>query len=400
MPISLNRPRHVATVLALGLVLASCSQQASSTSSTSTTGVSSSTRGARGPTTRPSLAASPVDWTRMAGAAGAFWLLGTYRCERLTCLVIARSTNGGGSFARVAAPDIRYHGEGVVVTSFVFANAHDGYLSLLTYSMDAKASSTLFWTNNGGEGWQSVKLGGQLDSPIVATQRHAYALITTCLPSTPSYCPKLALASSAVSSSLWRVRPVLTTSRRYETSLAAFGANVWIALAGNGGLSSRLLMSSDGGIEFSALAVRQTEFGFGCDITATSSITLWGNCAAGMAGWAMRSTNGGRSFSRLGWSPNAENVNTIVPLSNLVAAYEIPASRHLWVTRDGGRRFTQVLTMPFPQGRFDIAFAGAKIWLAWATSLSGHGGERLWRSSDGGYSWTRVSLPALRTVES
>ncbi len=390
MPSSRRWRLSAALSVAAGLVLTGRSVEPSA-SLTPTSGLGPATTVAPTATTRPRLAAPKVTWTNMAGAGDGFWLAGTYPCGSSTCLVMARSTNGGSSFLRVGTPDVRYGGS-AVIAALAFANGHDGYVGIEPGANRA-AAAALFWTDSGGEAWLRVRLAGQLDSPVVATRGDAYALVTMC-PSVTGYCRKLALGYSRDTSHVWRTRQLSLAEQVPQTDLAAFGSKLWLGSAPYGGGDLHVFVSRDGGRSLSALPTTSTVGP--CRITATSSLTLWGFCSAGMAGTAIRSTDGGRSFSPLGWAPNSSNANDVVPLSNLVVAYESPLSAHLFVTTDGGQHFTSVLENPFGQRPLDVVFADASTWLAGAFSATGLG--RLWRSETGGRSWTQLPVPTLKTI--
>ena len=58
--------------------------------------------------------------TAVTGAAGAFWMLGSYPCATGTCSALMRSADGGKSFVRVGTPPAGIYG-------IEFANLLDGY---------------------------------------------------------------------------------------------------------------------------------------------------------------------------------------------------------------------------------------------------------------------------------
>lgn len=335
-----------------------------------------------------------VDWSGFEAAGGEFWLLGTTRCGASSCLVLARSSNGGRSFVKVGAPDERYPWQtsNPPEISLHFANNSDGYILFQHYGAEGAWLSTVYWTKDGGESWHKVNMGGVVVSPIVTTQHRAYALVAICRLHVAD-CRSITLALSAVTSPDWRTTPVPRVARNIDTHLTAFGSRVWLAVTPSGGGTLQVLLSVNGGKSFEALPVSDIA-AEDCQLTATSRFTLWGFCPTGMMGFGVRSTDGGRSFSVL--RVRALNSASIVPLSGMVAAYERATFDGVWLTRDGGRHFTQILRDLPQDNTAEISFADSRRWLAWAATVSGR--QQLWATDDAGHSWTAVRLPTLQQL--
>ena len=117
--------------------------------------------------------------------------------------------------------------------------------------------------------------------------------------------------------------------------------------------------------------------GLACYATATSAMTLWGFCATGSLGYAVRSTDGGRDFARMsgwnrGYKGDASNAGMILPLSNDEAIFQ-PGVPSMWLTRDNGRRFSAVRFSSLwqsPNYGFSIAFAARLTGWCWASMNS------------------------------
>jgi photosystem II stability/assembly factor-like uncharacterized protein len=341
------------------------------------------------PTTQTGARVTP---TAVTGARGYFWLLGEYRCLTGTCPVLVRSTDGGKSFVRVGSPPAS-------VDALQFANHEDGY----AYSQWSSDEPTpLYWTGNGGKTWRLVPLrfpASRSPSIVIASGR-AYVLVPKdCL--ADGECDSQELASSAVTSDAW-----VTTRLQLPVDeatgpigLAAFGSKVWLIGAGE---HADLLVSDNGGRSFASLPSTGME-GLACDATATSPTTLWGFCATGMLGYAVRSTAGGRSFAALsGWNRGfkgeAANSGLILPLSDTEAIFR-PGGSGMWLTRDGGGDFSFVRFSSLwqnPNYRFSIAFASTTNWLVLGAQEPGEH-NLMWCTTDGGRSWWRVDSPRLET---
>jgi photosystem II stability/assembly factor-like uncharacterized protein len=332
--------------------------------------------------------------TAVTGAAGYFWLLGTYPCSTGTCPVLMRSTNGGQSWVRVGSPPSS-------VDAIDFANREDGY-AYFRGSYDERA--TFYWTGNGGRTWRLVPLRfPESRSPsIVIASGRAYLLVPeNCLAN--GECRSQALASSAVTSDVWTTKPLrLPVGEAIQpVGLAVFGSKVWtIAIGAAGG--AVLSVSSDGGRSFASLPSTGM-LGLACNATATSALTLWGFCATGSLGYAVRSTDGGRDFATLsGWNRGhrpAANGGSILPLSNDEAIFQ-PGGPSMWLTRDNGRHFSAVHFSSLwqsPNYGFSIAFASTTNWLVLGIQ-DPSGPNLMWRTTNSGRSWQPVKAPSVTTA--
>ena len=334
--------------------------------------------------------------TAVTGAAGYLWMLGTYPCSTGTCPVLMRSTDGGKSFVRVGSPPL-------AIDSMEFANSKDGY------AYDAEASTgatTLYWTGDGGKVWHSAlaRFRASRPLPVVITRGNAYVLVPKGC-SGDGQCRALDLASSAVTSDVWTTRPLPLTLDEVnsEVGLAAFGSKVWLIVAA-ASANAVLLVSDDGGRSFESLPSRGMSGGLACYATATSATTLWGFCATGSLGYAVRSTDGGRDFATLsGWNrghrPAAQG-GSILPLSNNEAIFQ-PGGPSMWLTRDNGRHFSAVRFSSLwqsPNYGFSIAFASTTTWLVLGIYEQPGGANLMWRTTNDGRSWEPVKAPSVTTA--
>ena len=257
-----------------------------------------------------------VRWIDMTSAAGRAWLLGTYPCSNRTCYVILRSDDGGSTWVRVGAPPVRSTSGTMIevyLDSLTFANRDDGY----AYGDDPSFGQT-YWSHDGGETWHRLRHPGIFASPIITTQGHAYGLIYKGNPDIPISTPSsdsvtFVLASSLVTSGTWTMRPLPILGEDNGVSVAAYGSKVWLIVIKNGGGYARLLVSSDGGRNFSSFPSHGMG-GYDCTAAPTSDETLWGFCATGSEGYAVRSTDGGRDFVSL--PPGSSNGGSILPVSD------------------------------------------------------------------------------------
>ena len=77
-------------------------------------------------------------------------------------------------------------------------------------------------------------------------------------------------------------------------------------------------------------------------------------------GCALRSTDGGSHFSHLAVPPNpSESIDSVLPVSDSEAVFEVPDFDTLLLTRDGGEHFSTVLRSQALYASFLIAFVNA-----------------------------------------
>lgn len=393
--------------VAISLALAACTSATAPTTTTTGTATTSPTTTA---TTQPPtqvVAQQNVAWEAMTGAAGSVWLLGEYICwapdAEDTCLTMLRSTNAGKSFTPVSVPPVVLSTEGASVrVSLTFANRDDGYLYV-----ESLPQPRLYWTEDGGETWRLVQPGGKvtwredslkgwlpLSSLVIASGR-AYGLIQRGC--STARCSAAVLVSSAVTSRTWTTRPLPVVTSGASIDLAASGTKLWLVVIGAHGGPARLFVSKDGGRSFSKL-ISTGMGGEYCTATATSVKSLWGYCIQANMGYALRSTDGGSHFSHVVVPPNpSESLDSVLPVSDSEAVFEVPDFDSLLLTRDGGEHFSPVLRSQALYASFLIAFVNATTWLLLGT-LSSSGGSfpgptLLWRTTDAGFSWQRPQAP-------
>ena len=345
------------------------------------TGTASSSSTSTRTTTAIHITALPqvrITPTALAGVDGYLWLAGTYPCATGTCSALMRSADGGNSWVRVGSPP-------AAGDSLEFANREDGY----AYG----ASPSLYWTGDGGKTWHLglAQVRQVRPATAVISGGHAYALVPEdCL--VDGECKSLNLASSAVTSNIWRTRrlPLTFGELNAPVGLASYGSKLWVITTSGAGGKAAVVVSGDGGNSFVNLPSTGMG-GLACYAAATSLTTLWGFCATGSLGYAVRSTDGGRMFAVLPGRRDAANSGVILPLSDTEAVYS-PVPSYLYVTRDGGTHFSY--QMGEPAGPvLEIAFASLTTWVVLGFPESGT--NVMWRTTSGGNSWQPVEAPSV-----
>ena len=336
-----------------------------------------------------------VRWIDMTSAAGRAWLLGTYPCSNRTCYVILRSDDGGSTWVRVGAPPVRSTSGTMIevyLDSLTFANRDDGY----AYGDDPSFGQT-YWSHDGGETWHRLRHPGIFASPIITTQGHAYGLIYKGNPDIPISTPSsdsvtFVLASSLVTSGTWTMRPLPILGEDNGVSVAAYGfegvadsdqERWWLCAAACiqrwWPELFKFSKSRDWEARLAPLRPLLTR-PFGASVPPAARATRFA-----------RPTVGGTSCP---CHLVPRMAAAFFPVSDDEAIFQAPTFPSLFLTRDGGAHFRSVLRSQKLSGGFDTAVASTTTWVVLGLSPIG-GINTMWRTTDGGRSWQRVSPPGL-----
>jgi hypothetical protein len=306
-----------------------------------------------------------------------FFLLGTLPCSAGRCYVIERTADGGRSFTRLTAPR-RLPTEGTSPT-LRFADARDGFV-WVPFGWGA------FWsTHDGGATWR------QLASPDVVsfttTAAKAYAVVARC---TPKACSDYRFARGPASTSRWAESPLPFTPDGPVLDLAARGQDVW--LLGTPG-STRyprhdvLAHSTDSGRTF-VTGAGPCFPGLGGDLEPSSPRVIWAVCPTGLMAGALRSTDGAVIFTPLR-TPPLVNAARLAPASDKTAVLAANgAGRPLYRTTDGGTTWTSTATPGKDDVWYDVVFTDPHV--GDALVQVGARAAAVWRTTDGGTAWSKI----------
>ncbi|TAN31020.1 hypothetical protein EPN29_14200 [bacterium] len=354
--------------------------------------VSSSATSAVGTTTTSSPSSQlqfyPVSFT--AVSADQYWLLGLGQCPNSLCTSIVHTTDGGKHFSKVSAPSSPVgprQGPGSY-TSYIdtlrFVTPLDGF------AFGIRSSAPLWATTDGGITWKKIDLGEIL--AFASSGGYAYA-VTASSCNQLGKCINLALKRSPVGTSTWSTITLPASQTGPLATMAAHGSSLWISIGALASANKQdLLTSTDYGNHFNSFA-SPCFSDLGGQIEASSSTVLWAVCATGMQAGAFRSADGGKSWTSI----NAEPLNNsaqLAPADDSTAILDPGVTGALLRTADGGKTFSHV----------QVGGPG-ESWVAWigfttpsvgsALVVYSTGGpsstvsrEELWRTVDGGISWT------------
>jgi hypothetical protein len=317
----------------------------------------------------------------------------------------------GHAFARVSAPpsarpsgaDLYSSGS---VAALVFANPADGYaIDRAAPGSDGgllgATTGPVYATTDGGRSWRAatwfgpgVRLFG-----MVASGGEFYAVLAHCPPhpKTTLVCRDLTLARSRARSGSWSSEaiPGFASLAVDFIGLAAQGGRVWLTYQRQVPSAQPVLIESVGGVPpFTVSAAPALESVAACTLTATSARSIWAHCPTGLLASWLRSTDGGRHFSRI-WTTGGTSGAAFAAVS-ATTAYRFlgPPSRELQRTTDGGRRFVSRARLPASarEGVIALLFTSARDGFALAYATTGP--PTLLQTFDGGLEWTMVPWTA------
>lgn len=321
----------------------------------------------------PSAAAAPAvrGFAPLSVAAvgdSGLWVLGSVPCARCTCVAIVRSTDGGRSFSRSAAPQLALTPTNS--PQIRFADRRNGFVF---------SNGVLFATHDAGATWRRVPL--EHLAAFAVTHRYAYALTAR------------RLERSAVQTDTWQPHAPPFAAKSVIADLAAYGSSVWL-LGTPAAKAPRwhdtLARSVDAGRTFVTRAGPCIP-DLGGMLSPASARVVWATCPTGMLGGAWRSTDGGATFTSLRGLRLVNSAVLSAASDRIAVVAPNGAGAPLLRTIDGGRTWTKART---PKRAIDwqpIVFANAKVGAALVQTRS-DGTEELWRTTDAGASWSAIRL--------
>ncbi|MGD0811926.1 MAG: hypothetical protein ABSA91_19790 [Acidimicrobiales bacterium] len=337
----------------------------------------------------------PVSFTAIS--ASEYWLLGDAVCNNPVCTSIVRTTDGGAKFVGLPAPvaplattsDVAPTAGGI--NALLFADTVDGY------AFSTGPGGAFFDTHDGGEKWaQPDFLTGRELLAFGTGAGYALALAGNC---PNGSCSSLVLERSPVGSDDWEVLPVpVPAGADQVAAMAVHGSDLWFSVTTAATQSNQLLVvSSNSGTTF-ATYKSPCFAGLGGTIDAASPTVLWAVCPTGMLAEAFRSTDGGAQWSTLTSAGELGNSTQLAPASATTAVLEQGSQSPVLRTKDGGVTWQTVY--PSANGAWYwnwIGFTDDNTGSALRSEASapadwpwpnGPSPEQLWRSTDGGTTWT------------
>jgi photosystem II stability/assembly factor-like uncharacterized protein len=336
----------------------------------------------------------PVSFTAIS--ADQYWLLGVAPCTNPVCTSVLRTTDGGAHFVGLPAPvapvvDAGSSGTTTGINTMRFADLLDGYAF-------ATGAGGEFWdTHDGGAHWaQQGFLSGRELLAFGTGGGYAFVLVGACQQGS---CANVVLERSPVGSDQWVAITVPGVSGGIDqlATMTVHGTDLWFSMTASLNQAHQVLVAGTGsGGSFSTYS-SPCFSGLGGTLEATSAQVVWAVCPTGMEAQAFRSTDGGAQWSTLNVG-SLENSALLAPASDTSAVIEPNAQGQFLRTSNGGATWQSV----YPSGN-------GSFWWNWAGFTDNNTGsalrtesnspagwpfpngpspEQLWRSSDGGTTWS------------
>ena len=363
------------------MAVSSCGRPSqNSASTTSTTGATA----ASSPSGQSSF--HPLSFT--AVSADEYWLLGLGKCQDSWCTSIVHTTDGGKHFSKVSAPSSPVgpaQGPGSS-TSYIdtlrFVTPLDGF------AFGIRSSAPFWATTDGGASWRKIDLGRIL--AFASSGGYAYAVTASC--DQNGRCSHAALRRSPVGSFSWSTLSIPESQIGPVATIAAHGSSLWVSLGTVANQNKQeLLTSTDYGNHFDSLA-SPCFSDLGGKLEASSSAVVWAVCPTGMQATAMRSSDGGRTWTSINKEP-LNNSAKVAPADDSTAILDPGVAGALLRTTNGGQTFSQInIGNPGRSGLAWIGFTTPAVGSALVMLATGAPGltvptEQLWRTLNGGITW-------------
>lgn len=227
------------------------------------------------------------------------YVLGNVGCTTASCLRLVRTTTALLKYTTLALPPVtavRGTPSGSL-GQVVFATAYDGY------ALDeVKGITVLYVTHDGARSWrrQAIAKGAAIGE-LVATSRNIYVIAMRCaaMANLNAGCGHYELFRSGLAADDWMSTPIPNGDASpygYLGRPAAYGDTVWLSEQLH---NSLLFTSRNGGASYSTRVVPKLVSTAGCNLTATSSATLWAECPTGMMVSFFFSSDAGKSWTSL-----------------------------------------------------------------------------------------------------
>jgi hypothetical protein len=305
-----------------------------------------------------------------------------------SCLLLERTTDGGAHFTVLDLPRTRYVGDSLTGTldQLQFANASDGYAV-----MGNAAPRSLYVTHSGGRSWHLDTIAdGTEILRLTTTRSHVVAIVAKCEGSSP--CTDLRLATSPLVSHRWTFTPLAKWPVGMGAGLGAFASNVWLTQQTH--QTVRLLTSHDLGVTFSRTSAPDLGSVYACFMTATSDASLWAQCPTGMSSSFHYSSDGGVSWNTI---PVRQFTNTgggyFDPVTSTFAFLSVGladslGNKNLYKITNEGRTMTATGNLPCTEVN-GLVFIDARHGFAACDEHSTSTSTRLLSTSDGGLTWSQ-----------
>jgi hypothetical protein len=335
----------------------------------------------------------PLTLTR-AGLSNVIYVVGSTKCSQILCLRMRRTSDNGSHFTPVSLPPIPSNPVMTtgMLTSLVFASADVGYALVGGGNDDLGYNhpSVLYATFNGAQTWHKETIAkGDSIFAFETSKSEIYAVTAHCHGTTLP-CQDYQLARSTLAAKKWIGRRIPGYSDGLEINqFGAYDSDVWLDVSQLGLLD----ISHDSAKNFTQNTHTRMASPGTCDLTATSSSTIWAKCPTGMLANFQLSTDGGVRWRVI---PTPEYANTgggnFDPVSSSLAYFDQgPGLKSTKIYRivNSGRDLVFAGTVSCHQSLsyvFTSKSHGLALCLTGPSLSNGH----LISTSNGGASWSTL----------
>jgi photosystem II stability/assembly factor-like uncharacterized protein len=320
-------------------------------------------------------------------------------CTLRECIRLERSNNGGQSFFSVAVPDVTpvLGMNGPLIDGLYFATPNNGYMEEYASTGTKWTTTSLFSTVDGGRTWRSVSIAPHASLYGFTTSAHFfYALTQRC--TAKGRCDHVELYRSGLGSTTWTPLSIPSVILKYsgDIQVAAYGSAVWLSTQDqtSAPFFPYLATSHDDGVTFAVTHQPLLQSVGACGILPTSETILWAECDDGMMqGDILFSNDGGTHWGAKG-QLNRFGFGVFDPVATQSAYFinELHAGT-LFHTTSGLAASHATGTLPKNLFWVSLNMTSGSQGLALSQGLGGSSSYLLWRTSDEGAHWSRVSLP-------
>jgi hypothetical protein len=321
--------------------------------------------------------------------------LGAVACPSGYCASLARTSDGGSTWAPATVPAINLGVQPAVTGSFIrFANLKDGWI--VTHASGLSDASLLWYTHDSGQTWHVEASPAGPSARIMALEASNGEVTMVTL---TDGIPGDQIFTSPVMNEAWKAVPAtlpLGAGPVPAVQMVLQGSSGWIvdvdrtviggarrAAGGSWTTWTAPCSTANGSAVLSASTAS--------DLFVICDEGIWGPAPGNaMGNWLYASSNAGTSFSRVGQLPSAiKGVTTLSSPAGVTTTLLAGSGQGLVATFDGGRTWQTVYAANDQRGIIFVGFTTSTQGLAVASSADGSASTLL-MTYDGGHTWSPV----------
>ena len=322
------------------------------------------------------------------------WLLAVPSCalkvKPCRTLLLRRTTDGGRTWADMPAPDAPFASSGTggdAVSSVLFTSPRDGWAF----------GPGLWQTRDGGATWRRVTIPGGPVRDMAAGDGRVLAVTGRCATSDQNC--RLSVYTSRAGSATWRPIPAATVRGADAPSLVVAGDTGYLASPPHSGKAVLLAGPVNGSARWRPLRDPCTRaFSMAIAVAAAGGSLFIGCGSEPGAGQQLKtaylSGDHGRTWRRLANPPISGYIGS-ASMTRSGTIFLSGGRMDIYISRNRGRSWQ---TSPSLKSAAGLAGAGFGLLAATTSNTTGYATQwgvyrhQLWLTSDGGRRWTPVTI--------